>query len=138
MFTKLTDVIDLFRKGSEVANKEKWKDAGNIVPLLTAAIMAAVKLAGDYGYGIQLSVEEATGVATGVASVFLFVVHNITSKSAGILPAKQLQGVVPEARAEAPAALTNEAPLVQPSVDDATRIKAAQYVREHADTTYIG
>lgn len=99
MFGKIGDIIDLFRKGSAVANKEAWADSGNAAALITPAIMAAVKLAGDYGIGIQLSTQDAATIASGIVAVVLFVTHNITNKHAGILSAKPVSEVVQEAPA---------------------------------------
>ena len=85
---KIVDIFSLFRKGSELTNAEVWKDRGNLVTVLVPVIMAAVKVAGDFGYGIELSTEDATNITLGTVAVVQFVIHNITSKRAGILPAK--------------------------------------------------
>lgn len=91
---KLFDILSLFRKGAEVANPEAWKDAGNAGTLVAAAVMALVKVLGDFGIGVQITLEQAASIGGGAASMWLFIVHNITSKRAGILPAKpDLQGV---------------------------------------------
>lgn len=84
----LLDLLNLFRKGDSVANPEAWKDTGNAVMLLVPFITAAVKLAGDFGYGLTLTVDQATAIAGGVVAVVQFVVHNVSSDKAGILPAK--------------------------------------------------
>lgn len=89
---KLVDLFNLFRKGDAVANKEAWKDGGNAVMLLVPLLMALVKIAGDFGYGITLTTEEATAIAGGVVGAVQFVVHNISSTQAGILPAKSSPG----------------------------------------------
>jgi hypothetical protein len=85
---KLIDLFNLFRKGSELSNSEVWKDRGNATTLLVPFIMLLVKVAGDYGYGVQLSTEEATSIAFGIVALVQFVIHNVTSKRAGILPEK--------------------------------------------------
>jgi hypothetical protein len=85
---KLLNLLNLFRKGDAVANPEAWKDGGNAVMLLVPLFMAIVKIAGDFGYGLQLTTEEATSIAGGVVAAVQFVVHNISSDKAGILPAK--------------------------------------------------
>lgn len=85
---KLFDIFALFRKGTEVANKEAWKDGGNAATLLVPVFVLLAKIAGDFGYSVQLSTEDAAAIAAGIVAVVQFVVHNITSKHAGILPAK--------------------------------------------------
>jgi len=81
-------MLSLFRKGNELANAEQWKDGGNAATLLVPFLVALVKLAGDFNLvNVQLSTEEATTIALGIVSAVQFVVHNTTSKRAGILPA---------------------------------------------------
>lgn len=90
MFTKLMDLLSLFRKGNELANSDVWKDRGNVVTLLTPFLVTLVKLAGDFNLvTVQLSIEDATAIALGIVSVVQFILHNTTSKRAGLLPAKQ-------------------------------------------------
>lgn len=85
---KIANLLNLFRKGEELANAEVWKDRANLATVIVPAVMAAVKVAGDYGYGIQLTTEEATNITLGIVAVVQFVIHNVTSKRAGVLPAK--------------------------------------------------
>lgn len=88
MFSKIVDAIDLFRIGEQVANPAAWQKGGNIATVLPVALMAVVKLAGDFGYGIQLSTEEASTIGLGISSFILFVINNISSVHSGVLPAK--------------------------------------------------
>jgi len=83
---KLFNIINLFRKGHEVSNPEAWKTGGNAANLLVPAIMAAVKVAGDFGLGVELDTETAIAIAAGVVAIVQFVVLNISSKRAGVLP----------------------------------------------------
>lgn len=92
---KLVDLFNLFRKGDAVSNKEAWKDGGNAVMLLVPLFMAVVKIAGDFGYGFTLTVEEATAIAGGVVAAVQFVVHNVSSDQAGLLPPKGGAGAKP-------------------------------------------
>ena len=85
---KLVSIWNLFRKGEAVANPEVWKDGGNAANLLVPLLVAIVKLLGDFGYGIQLSTETAVAIAGGLVAAVQFVVLNVSSKKAGILPAK--------------------------------------------------
>lgn len=86
---KLWMLLDLFRKGNELVNAEKWKAGGNATTLLVPIILLLVKLAGDFGYGFEITTEQATNIALGIVAIVQFIVHNITSKRAGILPAKE-------------------------------------------------
>lgn len=87
---KLFDLLALFRKGNELANKEAWKDGGNAATLLAPLLVLVVKLLGDFNVvSFQLSEQDAALIALGIVTVVQFVIHNITSKHAGILPAKQ-------------------------------------------------
>ena len=83
---KLFDLYSLFTKGQSVANPEAWKDGGNAVTLLVPLLMGLVKLAGDFGYGLTLSASDAGAIAGGVVACVQFVVHNVSSDKAGILP----------------------------------------------------
>ena len=85
---KLIDIWNLFRKGESVSNPEAWKDGGNAANLLVPLLVGLVKLAGDFGYGIQLSTETAVAIAGGIVAAVQFVVLNVSSKKAGILPPK--------------------------------------------------
>lgn len=83
---KLLDIYQLFTKGQSVANPEAWKDGGNAVTLLVPLLMGLVKLAGDFGYGLTLSAADAGSIAAGIVAGVQFVVHNVSSPKAGILP----------------------------------------------------
>lgn len=83
---KLMDLFSLFRKGSEVSNPEAWKDGGNAATLLVPAMMAVLKVMGDYGLSFQMDSVTATAIAGGVVSFVQFIVHNVSSARAGILP----------------------------------------------------
>lgn len=120
MFAKITDTIDLFRVGSEIANKGAWKQGGQASALLAALLVGVVKVLGDFNViDIKLDTETATSIAGGIASVVLFVLNNITSKSCGLLPAKQAAVVTAE-----PA--TIEQPMEQSSVPDDAIVTVVQ------------
>jgi len=91
---KLMNLINLFRKGDAVSNPEVWKDFGNAQMLVVPLLMAIVKVAGDFGYGLKLSTEDATAIAGGIVGSVQFVVHNVSSERAGILPAKRVPDAV--------------------------------------------
>lgn len=121
---KLLDWIDLFRKGSAVANKAAWANGGNVAALLAPFMLALAKLAGDYGYFIKLDIEQAMSIASGISAVVLFITHNISNKHAGVLPSK----LDAEVLQPAPAAKESE---VQPVLDSNNK-QTAQ------DGSYLG
>ena len=50
MFSKITSIFNLFRKGQEVANVEAWK-AGQITSNILAGVMLAGVQVAKYGIG---------------------------------------------------------------------------------------
>jgi hypothetical protein len=124
MFTKLMDILSLFRKGSEVANKSTWKNVGTATPALAALIMALVKFACDRGWiNVQITLEEATQIACGVSTAVLYIVHICSSKHAGILPAQSAPSPVSEPEQENKPKEQNVS-----SIDEATRKRAEEYL----------
>lgn len=86
---KLFAIIDLFRKGNQVANPEVWKDATNSGLLYGALIMSllsALKIFFKIDIGMDL--DTANSIGAGFGCLVAFVVNNISSKRAGILPPK--------------------------------------------------
>jgi hypothetical protein len=144
MFNKITDVIGLFRVGTEIANKGAWKQGGNAAALLAAVLMGAVKLLGDFNViDIKLDTETATSIAGGIAAIVLFVVNNITSKSAGLLRAKAGDTVGTTDTSEQPVVSTTETVSVQPEpakanpedfLAEARAAMAAHHAQQFNDT----
>lgn len=96
MFETIKNIWNLFRKGEEIANAEAWKKGTISVSALTAFLLAAVKLTKGTQYEIPLdeaSVEAFSGAVLTIAST---VMHIVTSKKAGILPAKDSGTELPE------------------------------------------
>lgn len=91
MFGKLTAFIDLFRKGSEVTNVEKWKSGGITVAALSAAFIALLQTLAAFGYNLPITPEQINDISTGVIAVVGVLLPAITSKRAGILPAKEVK-----------------------------------------------
>jgi hypothetical protein len=85
---KVLAVIDLFRKGSEVANVEAWKSGQISANALALFMLAANAAANAYGHGIALDDATALCIATGVLAIVNVVATNVSSARAGILPAK--------------------------------------------------
>lgn len=89
MLDKIKDGFNVFHYGQQVANPAIWKAGGNAIAVVAPLITYSVKLAGDFGYGIQMSNEEAAAIAGGIVAIVSFLLNNITSRKAGLLPAKQ-------------------------------------------------
>ncbi|PXX41665.1 hypothetical protein [Undibacterium pigrum] len=88
MFEKINAVINLFRKGSEVSNVELWKNGGISVAALAAALGALAQFGDAFGIHLAITSEQLNGIAIGVVSFVGVVLPVITSKRAGLLPAK--------------------------------------------------
>lgn len=91
---KLSLLFQLFRKGSEVSNPEKWKQhqidanaVGGII-LLIAALLKTF-------FDIHLPMDDATALSIGGGIIAMVNVGltAITSKRAGLLPAKPVEPV---------------------------------------------
>lgn len=141
MFEKIGAVINLFRKGNEVRNVELWKTGGISVAALGGFLVAVVQFGDAFGVHVDITAEQANGVATGIIAVVGIVLPLITSKRVGILPAKDgnkapiedhsgIGGVPTVAEAAAPA-------YVQP-VDTTPAIYDSENPLAGLDTTYRG
>lgn len=146
MFEKLGAVINLFRKGHEVTNVELWKSGGISVAALATAIGALVQFGDAFGVRISITPEQLNGLAIGIISLVGIVLPTITSKRAGILPAKadqpapiedhsNIDGMPAMAEATAPA-------LVQPEHKPLARVAGELVDSDNPlaglDTTYRG
>lgn len=85
---KLLKWLDVFRKGSMVADPKVWKDRAGVTILLAGLIMAAVQLAKAYGYELPVDEETALAIAGGVAALVGVLSTYATSDKVGVLPAK--------------------------------------------------
>ena len=83
---KILALLNLFRKGEAVANKEAWKNGQITVGVLTPFI-AALGTVLSYG-GITLPLDETTIniLSTGIISLVHVVLTVVTSESAGLAP----------------------------------------------------
>lgn len=88
MFKKINAVINLFRKGSEISNVELWKNGGISIAALAAAFGALVQFGDAFGIHLAIAPEQLNGLAIGAVSLVGVVLPVITSKRAGLLPAK--------------------------------------------------
>lgn len=140
MFEKLGSFINLFRKGSEVANVEKWKTGGISIAALAAALLALVSFGNSFGLHLQVTADQINGIATGIIAIVGVVLPLITSKRAGLLPAKESDLAPVEdhsfSSAVQPVAETNAPAVVQPQSFPA--IIDSDNPLAGLDTTYVG
>lgn len=134
MFTKLSAVFNLFRKGQEVANPGAWKDAQNYGMAIGAFLLALANIAEAFGYALPagFTAEQANVIGLGIATAVAFVINNITSAKTGLLPE---QPPVPSLR---PAQFEPELPPVAKAAveqaasrfDPSTVDRAKQYLSQ--------
>ena len=89
MFEKYKSFIDVFRKGREVSDVEKWKTGqitGNVVGGLLIAI---VNVAAFMGHPLPFDSDTANAVGAAIVAVANSLLTAATSKRAGILPANK-------------------------------------------------
>lgn len=86
---KLFAMLDLFRKGSAVANPTAWKNHQVTATMVGVVIMAIVQLAKALGYALPIDDDTATAIAGGVIGVVNIVLTYVSSDKVGLLPAKQ-------------------------------------------------
>ncbi len=88
MFERLRLLIQLFRVGNELADPGKWK-AGQIqANVLAGVIVTGTALLATFGVNLPIDTTSAAGLAAGVVAVLNIVLTAITSRRAGLLPAK--------------------------------------------------
>lgn len=87
---KILALMDLFRKGEAVANKEAWKKGQIAVTALAGAIMAAIQVGKAFGYNLPEGITEETVnlVSAGVIGTVNIALTYATSDKVGILPSK--------------------------------------------------
>ncbi len=86
---KILAILNLFRKGAAVADKESWKKGQIGATVIGALIIAIAQAATAFGYPLPIPEELATQIGAAVIGVVNFVLTYITSESVGLLPEKQ-------------------------------------------------
>ena len=89
---KLLAFLDLFRKGSMVADPKLWKDRAALTMALAGVLMAAIQIAKAYGYEIPIDEDAATALAGGIAVLVGVLSTYTTSDKVGVLPPKPESG----------------------------------------------
>lgn len=85
---KLSAFIDLFRKGSMVADPKTWKERAALAMAIAGAIMALVQVLKHYGIDLPIDEEKATAIAGGIAVLIGVCSTLFTSDKVGVLPPK--------------------------------------------------
>lgn len=95
---KILSIVNLLRKGSEVANPGAWKNA----EILASFLLALVAAAAAFGAPIALTGDQVADIAAGVIALANVVLTVISSKKVGILPstAPDLPKIEPPTRPE--------------------------------------
>jgi hypothetical protein len=142
MFSKLSAGINLFRKGSEVANAELWTNGGITAGALGAALLALVQFGDAFGLHIPITADQANGLAGGIIAVVGIVLPIITSKRAGILPAKPTDAASPGDQPEPEPVRAVAAPAAPQPVQPVRRAANGDALDEPSplrglDTTYV-
>jgi len=87
---KFLAILDLFRKGEAVANKEAWKTGQITATALAGVVMAGANVAAMYGHPLPAAIDAdtVTAVAGAVIGVVNLVLTYATSETVGFLPEK--------------------------------------------------
>ena len=104
---KLSALIDLFRKGSEVANAEAWKKGqitANSVIALLAAIAATARA---FGYPIPVDNDSIAAIGGGLFALSNVIFTVVSSSRVGLLPAKVQANSISDANEPQPSGPTN-------------------------------
>lgn len=133
MFEKISAGWNLLRKGEEVSNVEAWKTGHVTANAVAGVLVAAVALLKAFGYSLPIDDDTALTIGGGIVAVVNVVLTCITSKRAGILPARQSpvqdvqSGDQPQTPPVQPVDASAGSP--NPNIDDATRQRAEEYVK---------
>jgi len=129
MFDKLKAGLNVFRKGSEVANPEAWKTGQITGTVIGALLLALVNLAQVYGIQLPIEADSANAIGGGIVAIANIMLTAATSRRAGILPAIEQTGK------------QSSEGVPNVGITDETRAAALQYVNKPdifsgLDTTY--
>lgn len=88
---RLSAIVDLLRKGEELSNKEAWKTGQITVTAIAGLAVAVANVASAYGRALPADItpDVVNMVAAAVVSAVNIVLTILTSKTVGVLPAKE-------------------------------------------------
>lgn len=96
MIEKVSAAVDVLRKGNEVSNVEAWKThqmTGNVVGAFILACFAFGKA--FHWFDVPMGADDAMVIGGSVVAIWNFVCTVVSTKRAGILPAKPAPEPVP-------------------------------------------
>lgn len=82
--SKLSALFTLFRKGSEVADVEKWKSRQITANMLVALLAAVAAVARAFGVAVDIADADLAAIAGGVFAAYNIALTAATSKRAGL------------------------------------------------------
>jgi hypothetical protein len=85
----LFSLIDVFRKGSAVADVVRAKNWGALGGVLSVLLFSLSQAAKAFGFDIGLTTEQADAIAFGIATVCGVYVTYATSDKVGLLPERK-------------------------------------------------
>ena len=88
----LSNIIDLFRKGSAVANPAAWKNNTNKINSLATLLTVGLAVANSLGYPITIdpvTLTKISGLIVGGLGLLNTVATTVSSDKVGILPTKK-------------------------------------------------
>lgn len=80
--------LELFRKGSAVADPKLWRDRAALTIALSAFLLALNAVANWYGYNLGLQESDINTIAATIGIVVGLFSHYATHEEHGILPAR--------------------------------------------------
>jgi hypothetical protein len=92
---KLTALLNLFRRGSMVADPAKWKRRQIEVTAVAALIVALFQVLGAFGYDLPMDPDTATAIAVGVIGIVNWVLTVTTTEKIGLPPVGDVPTIQP-------------------------------------------
>lgn len=86
MFGKIGALWDLFRKGSEIADADKWKRRQITGTALAGVILALCYVGKTFGYEVPMDMDTATAIGGGVVAIVNVVLTIVTTRKVGLPP----------------------------------------------------
>ena len=83
----ITDLMQAFRKGQEVANPETWKNAQIAVNTVSALLAAVLAIAKGFGFDLAITEAQIDALAAGIVAavgVFNAVATVVSSRKVGL------------------------------------------------------
>ena len=124
-------LVDVFRKGSAVADPALWRNRGGLTAALALLFMSTAAAAKGFGYDLPIDHDTAMALGGSIAFVVGLLTHAGTTPSVGLLPART---VSPVAGPSGDGPASGDSPAIAPvgGIDADTRAAAQVWARDHA------